>query len=138
MTASHVASRIKPRSPQKFMIQPNKKPTKNPYSSLPHNFFIKNVLRSKPAIKPIIPHENICHGVHGPCPKKMLDTIAAVAPIINPVSLPNTIAETIMTKEVGCTLGKIENGTRLTAAIAANTATRTISRETNAFLSKRI
>ena len=36
----------------------------------------------------------------------MLDTIAAVAPIINPVSLPNTIAETIITKEVGCTLGK--------------------------------
>ena len=52
---------------------------------------------------------------------KILDTIAAVAPIIKPVSLPNTIAETIMTKEVGCTLGKIENGTRLTAAIAANT-----------------
>ncbi len=47
----------------------------------------------------------------------------------------NTIAETIMTKEVGCTLGK-ENGTRLTAAIAANTATRTISRETNALLFK--
>ena len=39
---------------------------------------------------------------------KILDTIAAVAPIIKPVSLPNTIAETIMTKEVGCTLGKIE------------------------------
>ena len=48
---------------------------------------------------------------------KILDTIAAVAPIIKPVSLPNTIAETIMTKEVGCTLGKIENGTRLTAAL---------------------
>ena len=51
----------------------------------------------RPAIKPIMPHENICHGVHGPCPKN-IDMIAAVAPIIKPVSLPNTIAETIMTK----------------------------------------
>lgn len=112
MTVSHVASRIKPRRPQKFIIQPNKSQQLLRKEVFPIAFH-KNVLRSKPAIKPIMPHENICHGVHGPCPK-ILDTIAAVAPIIKPVSLPNTIAETIMTKEVGCTLGKIENGTRLT------------------------
>src|SRR5699024_5316415 len=70
----------------------------------------------------------ICHGVQGPCPKNIFDTIAATAPTINPDSAPKTSPATIITKDVGCTLGKGANGTRLTAAIAAKIARITISR----------
>ena len=45
-----------------------------------------------------IPHAYICQGVQGPCPKKIFDTKAVIAPMTKPFWLPNTRADTIMTK----------------------------------------
>ena len=50
---------------------------------------IKNpFLKRMPATKPIIPNENICQGVHGPCPKKKFETNPVTLPTKNPVSPP--------------------------------------------------
>src|SRR5699024_3443088 len=112
----------------KFINQPNTYPQIKPNNTLPHNCFIHQRLRNKPAVIPSMPQAYICHGVQGPCPKNILDTIAATAPTIKPDSAPNTKPAIIMTNEVGCTLGNNANGIRLTAAIAANIARMTTSR----------
>lgn len=54
------------------------------------SFFFFNIpfLNNSPAINPIIPKPNICHGVQGPCPKKKLDTIPETAPTKKPASPP--------------------------------------------------
>ena len=49
------------------------------------------VLKHIPARYPISPQENICHGVHGPCPEKKLQTNRASAPTKNPVSGPSAM-----------------------------------------------
>ena len=49
-------------------------------------FFFENKAPDK---KPIMPKAIICHGVHGPCPKKNPDTKAVRAPHKNPDCLPN-------------------------------------------------
>ncbi len=62
---------------------------------------ITGVFCSAPAVKPTNPPLSICHGVQGPCPRKMLETKAAPAPTTNPLSAPKTTAVTIITKVVG-------------------------------------
>ena len=48
------------------------------------NHFLKSI----PAIKPIIPKANICHGVQGTCPKKKFETNPVMLPTQNPVYPP--------------------------------------------------
>ncbi len=38
---------------------------------------------------PVAAHAAICHGVHGPCPKKKLEVNAARAPTANPGAPPS-------------------------------------------------
>src|SRR5690625_4327559 len=121
----------------KFINQPNKYPQTKPNKIFPHIFLSHHVFRRSPALIPIIPQAYICHGVHGPCPKKIFDTIAAIAPTMKPDSAPNTNPVTIITNEVGCTLGKAANGTRLTAATAAKIAKMTTSLVEISRISKR-
>src|SRR5699024_8038055 len=106
MKNSQVKFSIEPTIIHKFINQPNKYPQTKPKSNLPHICFIHHLFRNNPAVMPIIPQAYICHGVQGPCPKNIFDTIAATAPTINPDSAPKTSPATIITKDVGCTLGK--------------------------------
>jgi hypothetical protein len=47
---------------------------------------------------PHAPQASICHGVHGPCPRKKLETSAAVAPTAIPARSPSAApAATTMT-----------------------------------------
>ena len=39
-------------------------------------------------ISPVAPHPAICHGVHGPWPKKKFETSPASAPTTNPGPAP--------------------------------------------------
>ena len=57
-------------------------------------FLLQNII---PAINPIIPKENICQGVHGPCLNIKLDTKPDNAPVKNPASPPNAIPAIITT-----------------------------------------
>lgn len=61
-------------------------------------FFIKSVCRMAPTDRLTIPQAYICQGDQGPCPKKIFDTKAVIAPMTKPFWLPNTRADTIMTK----------------------------------------
>lgn len=45
------------------------------------NFFFENI----PPIAPAVPHAIICHGVHGPWPRKIFETKAEMVPIKKPV-----------------------------------------------------
>ena len=46
--------------------------------------------RASPAPStPVAPHAAICHGVHGPWPKKKLDASPAIAPTANPGPPPS-------------------------------------------------
>ena len=47
-----------------------------------------------PARNPTSPQQNICHGVHGPCPNRKLLKIAASAPVRYPASGPNAVSYT--------------------------------------------
>jgi hypothetical protein len=38
---------------------------------------------------PTPPHAHICHGVHGPCPKKTFEAKAATAPTAKPGAPPS-------------------------------------------------
>ena len=60
---------------------------------------------SRPATKPIMPQQNICHGVHGPCPNIKLETNAVSAPVIKPASGPNATAVIITIADTGLKLG---------------------------------
>lgn len=72
-------------------------------------FLIFFFLNSNPAKKPIIPRANICHGVHGPCPKKKFETKPVTAPTKNPVSAPKHNPEIIRIATVGLKWGVIKN-----------------------------
>ena len=54
-----------------------------------------------PAKNPAIAKANICHGVHGPCPKKKFDTKTVTAPTKNPVSPPKHTPEIITSATTG-------------------------------------
>src|SRR5436190_4250698 len=76
---------------------------------------------------PHAPHASICHGGHGPCPRKRLDTTAAVAPTAIPARRPRaTPAATVITV-TGCTPGMAANSTRPAAAAPASAAMRASS-----------
>jgi len=38
---------------------------------------------------PQAPQASICHGVHGPCPRKKFDASAATAPVVKPARAPS-------------------------------------------------
>ena len=83
-----------------------------------------------PVRKPIRPQQNICHGVHGPCPNRKLLTNAVNAPVRKPVSGPKTTAVIMITALQGLKFGSgtIAKTARPTTAMAAITATGTSSR----------
>ncbi len=82
-----------------------------------------------PDTSPITPKANICHGVHAPCPKYILEVRAIIVPIKNPVSGPLTIAPIIKINNSGLAEGSAANKTRPPTAKAQIIAIKTISRE---------
>ena len=88
---------------EKFMIAPYKTSvTIKPYTEsavfvLPKSPFLKSI----PDRKPMMPNANICHGVHGPCPKNMLEQSAVTAPTKNPASAPSESPEIITIAATG-------------------------------------
>ena len=78
-------------------------------------------LKHAPATKPIIPKVNICHGVHGPCPKKKFETNPVTAPIKNPASPPKQIPDIIISATTGLNWGSIKNDDLPATAIAHKT-----------------
>ena len=45
--------------------------------------------QQRAADSPTPPHATICHGVHGPCPKKKFEASAATAPTAKPGAPPS-------------------------------------------------
>ena len=91
-----------------------------------------------PVRNPSSPQVNICHGVHGPCPKMKLLTNAVNAPVKKPVSGPNTMAVIIMIALHGLKFGSgtMENTVLPTTARADMTAIGTSSRACGRLRSK--
>ena len=79
-------------------------------------------LNKIPAIKPIMPKLNICHGVQGPCAKKKFDTKPVIAPTKNPASAPKQTADIITIATTGLNCGNIKNAARPATPIADSTA----------------
>src|SRR4051794_126691 len=77
---------------------------------------------------PTAPHPAICHTVHGPCERKMLETIAVTAPTANPGTAPSAYPANRTMSVVGLTFGKAANASRPTTASAASAATTAITR----------
>ena len=112
---------------QVFMIAPNRKPHAQPYATRAAGW--RRMGASRPAIAPHRPHVSICHGVHGPWPRKALETRAAMAPTAAPARGPSATPVTIVMAVTGCAEGIATNSTRPAAAAAASVATSAISRE---------
>ena len=74
-------------------------------------------------ISPVAPHAAICHGVHGPWPKKKFDTSPASAPTTKPGPAPSAYPDTSTMSVVGLTFGSAANAIRPSAANAASVAT---------------
>ena len=89
------------------------------------------------ARKPIIPKVNICHGVHGPCPKKQLETKAEIAPVKKPALLPRQIPEIITMASMGLNCGSIKNAALPATEMAHKTLIKTSSLESG-FLSSKL
>lgn len=86
-------------------------------------FFLSSPLcLSIPAIKPMSPKLNICHGVQGPCPNIKLDTNADDAPTKNPDSAPKVTPAIIITAIVGLKAGTMKNIDLPITAVAERTA----------------
>ena len=75
-----------------------------------------------PAKNPMIPKLNICHGVHGPCPKKKLETNALTAPTKKPDSAPKQTPAIITIAIMGLNCGNIKKAARPATAIADSMA----------------
>ena len=120
-----------------FIIPPYiTKAAKNPNMQSEILVFLKiPFLKSIPAINPIMPSENICHGVHGPCPKKKFDTKPVTAPVKNPVSPPKHTPVIIITAKTGLNCGSIKNAALPPTAIAHITLIITSSRACGFLLS---
>src|ERR1700761_8130109 len=65
---------------------------------------------------PVAPHPAICHGVHGPWPKKKLEARPASAPTAKPGPLPSAYPDTSTMSVVGLTLGTAAKAIRPSAA----------------------
>jgi len=72
------------------MIHPNRNPHAAQYIARRQRPSSSDLGPSRPATNPASPHASICQIVHGPWPKKMLETSAVVAPTMKPESGPNT------------------------------------------------
>src|SRR3954453_7515736 len=86
-----------------------------------------DLANSAPAT-PTSPHATICHGVHGPWPKKRFDDSAATAPTTNPGAPPSTYPAISTMSVVGLTFGSGANAIRPSAASAASVATSASTR----------
>ena len=75
-----------------------------------------------------MPNANICHGVHGPCPMNMLESIMIRHPTRKPASPPKEIPLKITIAATGLKLGTIKNAALPATPIAARTAITMISR----------
>ncbi len=75
-----------------------------------------------------MPHPVICHGVHGPWPRKTFDASAAAAPVASPARAPSVTPVTATIIVTGWTLGIAAKSTRPPAAAAASAATSASSR----------
>ena len=102
-------------------------PSTSPFSPMGLGAFA-GIAAKSPAPYPTRPHAYICHGVHGPCPKKKFDASAANAPTMNPLFLPNTTPAMIATALTGLKSGIGANRIRPAAASAARTTVGMMSR----------
>src|SRR6476661_3366399 len=82
-----------------------------------------NARPTSPPSRPAPPQPTICHGVHGPCPKKTFDASAATAPTANPGTGPSAYPAKSAMSVVGFTFGIGANAIRPTVARAASAAT---------------
>lgn len=109
------------------MIHPYKNPeTKPQIANAQTGTFLFAI---NPEIIPTIPRANICHGVHAPCPKYMLDAKAIIVPIKNPVSGPLTRAPMIKMNNSGFNDENAARKIRPATAKAQIIAIKTTSRE---------
>ena len=83
---------------------------------------INPLFPSAPAIRPTAPKPHICHGVHGPCPKKKSETNPLSAPTRKPACGPRNAPAIIAIALTGLKLGVIKNIARPQTAIAVSTA----------------
>src|SRR5262245_18560872 len=84
---------------------------------------------SRAPASPQAPQPSICHGVHGPWPRKKFDASAASAPVANPALGPSAAPAATVITVTGWTPGMATKRTLPAAATAASVATRTISFE---------
>src|SRR4029079_17469914 len=75
-----------------------------------------------PAVAPTRPQPIICHGVHGPWPRKALDSSAVRPPTAIPARGPSAAPVTAAVMVTGWTLGMNANSTRPAVATAASAA----------------
>lgn len=73
------------------------------------------------------PQPAICHGVHGPCPKKKFEVSAASAPTTYPGAAPSAKPATSTMSVVGFTFGSAANAIRPSEANALSAATSATS-----------
>ncbi|MNP36105.1 hypothetical protein D3C76_1294690 [compost metagenome] len=85
-------------------------------------FLSRPFLKKMPARKPMMPKQNICQGVQGPCPKKKFETKPATAPTRNPASAPKLTPAMMTIATTGLNCGNIKKAARPATAMAANTA----------------
>src|SRR5262245_43283552 len=76
---------------------------------------------------PHAPQASICHGVHGPWPRKKFEASAATAPVAKPARAPSAAPAATVITVTGCTPGTATKSTRPAAATAASVATSAIS-----------
>ncbi len=78
---------------------------------------------------PVTPQAAICHGVHGPWPKKKLEVRPASAPTTNPGPPPSAKPAINTMSVVGLTFGRAAKAIRPSAASVASVATSASTRE---------
>src|SRR6476469_2486348 len=111
---------------QTSISQSNRKPQTMPYAASAQRFRSGRPIAAAPA--PTSAQPIICHGVHGPWPRKAFETRAAAPPVAMPARAPRVAPVTATIIVNGCTLGMNANSTRPPAAAAASAATRASSR----------
>ena len=72
--------------------------------------------------------QNICHGVHGPWEKNMLDTSMDSAPTRKPLSPPSATPEMMVMAITGLNWGSMKKAARPATEMAHSTAMTTSSR----------
>src|SRR6202022_417540 len=82
---------------------------------------------ARPPAAPQPPQASICHGVHGPWPRKKLETSAAIPPTATPARTPSATPAATQITVTGCTPGTTRKRTRPIAATPPSVATTTSS-----------